>query len=207
MQVKSGGFMQSGSNGQQQQGEDYSGSLKQTSAGSLIRTQGDVQQQQQPAMAGTVQFGTGLRPTEQLRGSNSAMQLNQNIDFERFDSEKHSVRNLVEHFSKFVPPSSLDGPLQHLQHKQDGSAPPLSYLHQQAKTRQSQKQQWAQNQEAGDAEVNQILNYQRQTAMKEYLSFDAVDSQRSQGGGGNMVDPSAILGGTTTTTPFQRKQA
>ena len=152
-------------------------------------------------MAGTMQFGAGLKPTDQLRGANSAMQLNQNIDFERFDSEKHSVRNLVEHFSKFVPPSSLDGPLQHLQNKQDGSAPPLSYLHQQAKTRQSQKQQWAQNQEAGDSEVNQILNYQRQPAMKEYLSFDSVDSKQQQqrsNGGGNIVDPSAILGGTTS---------
>lgn len=183
MQVKSGGFMHNGSQ--------------------------QVQQTQLPAMAGTAPFGAALRPTEQIRGSNSAMQLNQNIDFERFDSEKHSVRNLVEHFSKFVPPSSLDGPLMHLQNKQDGSAPPLSYLHQQAKTRQSQKQQWSQNQEAGDAEVNQILNYQRQTAMKEYLSFDSVDSKRNQTGG-NIIDPSAILGGNnaslTATTAVSSSQ-
>merc|ERR1711997_398211 len=42
MQVKSGGFM-SGQQGGQQQIEDYTSSLKPTSEGELIRTQGDLQ--------------------------------------------------------------------------------------------------------------------------------------------------------------------
>merc|ERR1719225_1050472 len=141
MQVKSGGFMH-GQQGGQQQVEDYTSSLKPTSEGELIRTQGDLQY---------TQSSVQQQPMEQvqLRSTGGAKDIKDNIrqsgvfvgvmgDLNALvadGNEKHSVQDIVKHFSKVKPGDIPDQMMP--QHYQMQHAPPsLSELQEQAKDKQ-----------------------------------------------------------------------
>lgn len=99
--------------------------------------------------------------------------VNQNIDFERFDLERHSVRNLVQHYSKVCAERCAN--LMRATNSQCVSpsrtkvAPPseeligaagaggLSYLHQQKKQREETKRRHA---EMSMGEPDQMPAYQ-----------------------------------------------
>merc|ERR1711992_410776 len=107
MQMKSGGML---NNNQNQQLEDYTGSLRPTTTGSLIRQTGDVIFTQAGQSEHELEQ-VELRPTSKgnvkdnirqsgvfvgIVGDNNSL-IN---DMANFDYEKHSVRELVGHFSK-----------------------------------------------------------------------------------------------------------
>ena len=185
---------------------DYSSSLRPTTTGAAIRSQGDVPGFFSQAGAGGA-GGLGGGTTEvystgslrEIKAENRrSFAVNQNIDFERFDLEKHSVRGLVEHFSKVGPPPD-ELQAQMSAKGQGESAPPLSYLHQQKKQRDEQRRRHREMMEA-DGPVNELLNYQSKNAISDYLVMD-VEGQRR--GATGLVDPSAILGGNDETKSEQ----
>merc|ERR1719471_798388 len=147
MQMKSGGMM---NNNQSQQLEDYTGSLRPTTTGSLIRQTGDViftqagQNEQQMEQV-------ELRPTSKgnvkdnirqsgvfvgIVGDNNSL-IN---EMQNFDYEKHSVRELVGHFSKIKGSAPQQMFPQHYQ-VQNNATPSLSQLQDQAKSKQFSYQQ------------------------------------------------------------------
>ena len=141
MQVKSGGFI---SGGQEQQVEGYTSSLKPTSEGELIRTQGDLQYSQtnmQQSGMEQVQLrktsGTkDIKDTVRQSGVFVGIAGDHNaLVSEMFDNEKHSVSDMVKHFSKIKPGDIPQNIMP--QHYQMQHAPPsLSELQDQAKDRQ-----------------------------------------------------------------------
>merc|ERR1712055_319237 len=128
MQVKSGGFM-SGQQGGQQQIEDYTSSLKPTSEGELIRTQGDLQytqssvQQQQMEQVQLRSTGGAKDIKDNIRQSGVFVGIAGDLNALVADgNEKHSVQDIVKHFSKVKPG---DIPQQMMpQHYQSQHAPP-----------------------------------------------------------------------------------
>merc|ERR1712152_136405 len=109
MQVKSGGFM-SGQQGGQQQIEDYTSSLKPTSEGELIRTQGDLQytqssaQQQQMEQVQLRSIGGAKDIKDNIRQSGVFVGIAGDLNALVADgNEKHSVQDIVKHFSKIKP--------------------------------------------------------------------------------------------------------
>merc|ERR1719367_1172154 len=137
MQVKSGGFMH-GQQGGQQQVEDYTSSLKPTSEGELIRTQGDLHFSQSSVQSQQME-------QVQLRSTGGAKDIKDNIrqlgvfvgiagDLNALvadGNEKHSVQDIVKHFSKIKPG---DIPQQMMpQHYLVQQPPSLSELQEQAK--------------------------------------------------------------------------
>jgi hypothetical protein len=143
-------------------------------------------------------FTTPALRESQLENRKSYI-VNQNVDFEQFDLKRHSVRGLVEHFSKVEPPP--DDAINVAAASGEG-APPLSYLHQQKKHRDDLRRKQKEFNEP-DA-VNEIFNYQSKNAIKDYLVMDVEGSSRGAG----MADPSAILGGSKEQeyTQFKSKK-
>merc|ERR1719414_1785975 len=200
MQVKSGGFM-SGQQGGQQQIEDYTSSLKPTSEGELIRTHGDMQYTQSSVQSQQME-------QVQLRSTGGAKDIKDNIrqsgvfvgiagDLNALvadGNEKHSVQDIVKHFSKIKPG---DIPQQMMpQHYLVQQPPSLSELQEQAKERQFSYQKKDQvdasstlsHAEQQAAEEKAKL-FERRTSLKEYLLMDGEKSQQ----GNQIIDPSNIL--------------
>merc|ERR1712018_786497 len=200
MQVKSGGII-SGSQGGQLQGDDYTSSLRPTSEGELIRTQGDLQYTQSSVQQAHME-------QVQLRSTGGAKDIKDNIrqsgvfvgiagDLNALvadGNEKHSVQDIVKHFSKIKPG---DIPQQMMpQHYLVQQPPSLSELQEQAKERQFSYQKKDQvdasstlsHAEQQAAEEKAKL-FERRTSLKEYLLMDGEKSQQ----GNQIIDPSNIL--------------
>ena len=215
MQVKSGGIISGG----QQQVEDYTSSLKPTSEGELIRTQGDLQYSQSSVQQGQME-------QVQLRSTGGAKDIKDNIrqsgvfvgiagDLNALvadGNEKHSVRDIVKHFSKIKPG---DIPQQIMpQHYQMQHAPPsLSELQEQAKEKQFSYQR--KDQVDGSSELSQAEQkaaeekmklYERRTSLKDFLLIEGEKAQQ----GNQLIDPSNILQGAKasrwqTDSPFESR--
>jgi len=201
MQVKSGGFM-TGQQGGQQQVEDYTSSLKPTSEGELIRTQGDLQytqssvQQQQMEQVQLRSTGGAKDIKDNIRQSGVFVGVMGDLNALVADgNEKHSVQDIVKHFSKIKPG---DMPQQMMpQHYQMQHAPPsLSELQEQAKDKQFSYQK--KDQVDGGSQLSQAEQraaeekmklFERRTSLKEYLLMDGEKSQQ----GNQIIDPSNIL--------------
>ena len=218
MQVKSGGFM-TGQQGGQQQVEDYTSSLKPTSEGELIRTHGDLQYTQSSVQQ------HGMEQVK-LRSTGGAKDIKDNIrqsgvfvgvmgDLNALvadGNEKHSVQDIVKHFSKIKPG---DMPQQMMpQHYQMQHAPPsLSELQEQAKDKQFSYQK--KDQVDGSSELSlaeqraaeeKAKLFERRTSLKEYLLMDGEKTQQ----GINIIDPSNILQGAKASrwqsdSPFESR--
>merc|ERR1719270_977118 len=200
MQVKSGGFM-SGQQGGQQQVEDYTTSLKPTSEGELIRTQGDLQytqssvQQQQMEQVQLRSTGGAKDIKDNIRQSGVFVGVMGDLNALVADgNEKHSVQDIVKHFSKIKPG---DMPQQMMpQHYLVQQPPSLSELQEQAKERQFSYQKKDQvdasstlsHAEQQAAEEKAKL-FERRPSLKEYLLMDGEKSQQ----GNQIIDPSNIL--------------
>merc|ERR1719394_2387611 len=189
MQVKSGGFMH-GQQGGQQQVEDYTSSLKPTSEGELIRTQGDLQytqssvQQQQMEQVQLRSTGGAKDIKDNIRQSGVFVGVMGDLNALVADgNEKHSVQDIVKHFSKIKPG---DMPQQMMpQHYLVQQPPSLSELQEQAKERQFSYQKKDQvdasstlsHAEQQAAEEKAKL-FERRTSLKEYLLMDGEKSQQ-----------------------------
>merc|ERR1719266_108685 len=166
MQVKSGGFI---SGGQGQQVEDYTSSLKPTSEGELIRTQGDLQYSQtniQQSGMEQVQLrktsgSKDIKDTVRQSGVFVGIAGDHNaLVSEMFDNEKHSVADIVKHFSKIKPGDIPQNIMP--QHYQMQHAPPsLSELQEQAKDRQFSYQKKDQ------VDSSSTMTYAEQKAAKD----------------------------------------
>merc|ERR1712088_939479 len=200
MQVKSGGFI---SGGQEQQVEGYTSSLKPTSEGELIRTQGDLQYSQtnmQQSGMEQVQLrktsGTkDIKDTVRQSGVFVGIAGDHNaLVSEMFDNEKHSVSDMVKHFSKIKPGDIPQNIMP--QHYQMQHAPPsLSELQDQAKDRQFSYQKKDQvdssstmtYKEQKEAEEKAKL-FERRTSLKDFMLMEGEKSSNI-----NIIDPSNIL--------------
>merc|ERR1712088_141073 len=200
MQVKSGGFI---SGGQEQQVEGYTSSLKPTSEGELIRTQGDLQYSQtnmQQSGMEQVQLrktsGTkDIKDTVRQSGVFVGIAGDHNaLVSEMFDNEKHSVSDMVKHFSKIKPGDIPQNIMP--QHYQMQHAPPsLSELQDQAKDRQFSYQKKDQvdssstmtyaEQKAAEEEAKL---FERRTSLKDFMLMEGEKSSNI-----NIIDPSNIL--------------
>merc|ERR1719361_903181 len=201
MQVKSGGII-SGPQGGQQFVEDYTSSLRPTSEGEIIRTQGDLQYTQSSVQQAQME-------QVQLRSTGGAKDIKDNIrqssvfvgiagDLNALvadGNEKHSVRDIVKHFSKIKPG---DIPQQIMpQHYQMQHAPPsLSELQEQAKEKQfsyQKKDQVDGSSELSHAEQQaaeeKMKLYERRTSLKDFLLIEGEKAQQ----GNQLIDPSNIL--------------
>merc|ERR1719288_72362 len=184
MQVKSGGFM-TGQQGGQQQIEDYTSSLKPTSEGELIRTQGDLQytqssvQQQQMEQVQLRSTGGAKDIKDNIRQSGVFVGIAGDLNALVADgNEKHSVQDIVKHFSKVKPGAIPDQMMP--QHYQMQHAPPsLTELQEQAKERQFSYQK--RDQVDGSSELSHAEQkaaeekaklFERRTSLKEYLLKD-----------------------------------
>merc|ERR1712088_911511 len=218
MQVKSGGFI---SGGQEQQVEGYTSSLKPTSEGELIRTQGDLQYSQtnmQQSGMEQVQLrktsGTNdIKDTVRQSGVFVGIAGDHNaLVSEMFDNEKHSVADIVKHFSKIKPGDIPQNIMP--QHYQMQHAPPsLSELQEQAKDRQFSYQKKDQVDSSSTmthaeqkAAEDKAKLFERRTSLKEYLLMDGEKSQK----GNQIIDPSNILQGAKASrwqsdSPFESR--
>merc|ERR1719367_274696 len=201
MQVKSGGFMH-GQQGGQQQVEDYTSSLKPTSEGELIRTQGDLHFSQSSVQSQQME-------QVQLRSTGGAKDIKDNIrqsgvfvgiagDLNALvadGNEKHSVRDIVKHFSKIKPGAIPEQMMP--QHYQMQHAPPsLSELQEQAKEKQfsyQKKDQVDASSELSQAEQRaaeeKMKLYERRTSLKDFLLIEGEKAQQAN----QLIDPSNIL--------------
>merc|ERR1719188_2429960 len=201
MQVKSGGFMH-GQQGGQQQVEDYTSSLKPTSEGELIRTQGDLHfsqssvSQQQMEQVQLRSTGGAKDIKDNIRQSGVFVGIAGDLNALVADgNEKHSVQDIVKHFSKVKPGAIPDQMMP--QHYQMQHAPPsLTELQEQAKERQFSYQK--RDQVDGSSELSHAEQkaaeekaklFERRTSLKEYLLMDGEKAQQ----GINIIDPSNIL--------------
>jgi len=201
MQVKSGGII-SGPQGGQPFVEDYTSSLKPTSEGEIIRTQGDLQYSQSSMQQGQMEQ-VQLRSTggakdikDTIRQSGIFVGIAGDLNALVADgNEKHSVRDIVKHFSKIKPG---DMPQQIMpQHYQMQHAPPsLSELQEQAKEKQFSYQR--KDQVDGSSELSQAEQkaaeekmklYERRTSLKDFLLIEGEKAQQ----GNQLIDPSNIL--------------
>merc|ERR1712029_167136 len=216
MQMKSGGMM---SGGQGQQFEDYTGSLRPTTTGSMIRQTGDVIFTQ--AGAEEQQVGieqVELRPTskgnvkDNIRQSGVFVGIigDNNSLVNEFGDEKHSVKELVGHFSKVKGSAPQQWIPQHLQVQNNAGTPSLSQLQDQAKSKQFAYQQQSATstttaqesdeltQEAAEERLANIP--ERKNSLKSFLLMEE-EMKKMNGGttGGQILDPSAILQGSETS--------
>merc|ERR1719361_801486 len=201
MQVKSGGII-SGPQGGQQQVEDYTSSLKPTSEGELIRTQGDLHfsqssvQQQQMEQVQLRSTGGAKDIKDNIRQSGVFVGIAGDLNALVADgNEKHSVRDIVKHFSKIKPG---DIPQQIMpQHYQMQHAPPsLSELQEQAKEKQFSYQK--KDHVDGSSELSQAEQrsaeekmklYERRTSLKDFMLMEGEKAQQAN----QLIDPSNIL--------------
>merc|ERR1719264_1963703 len=217
MQVKSGGFI---SGGQEQQVEGYTSSLKPTSEGELIRTQGDLQYSQtnmQQSGMEQVQLrktsGTkDIKDTVRQSGVFVGIAGDHNaLVSEMFDNEKHSVSDMVKHFSKIKPGDIPQNIMP--QHYQMQHAPPsLSELQDQAKDRQFSYQKKDQVDSSSTmtyaeqkAAEEKAKLFDRRTSLKDFMLMEGEKSSNI-----NIIDPSNILQGAKasrwqTDSPFESR--
>jgi len=112
---------------------------------------------------------------------------------EMFDNEKHSVKDIVKHFSKVKPG---DIPQQMMpQHYQMQHAPPsLTELQDQAKERQFsyQKKDQVDSSELSMSEQKaaqeKMKTFERRTSLKDFMLMEGEKTQQI-----NIIDPSNIL--------------
>jgi len=207
MQMKSGGMM---SGGQGQQFEDYTGSLRPTTTGSIIRQTGDVIFTQ----AGGVEEQAGLEQVELRPVSKGNVKDNirqsgvfvgiigdNNSLVNEFGDEKHSVKELVGHFSKVKGSAPQQWIPQHLQVQNNAGTPSLSQLQDQAKSKQFAYQQQSTTtttsevdgkltQEAAEEKLANLP--ERKNSLKSFLLMEE-EMKKLNGIGGQILDPSAIL--------------
>merc|ERR1712008_48783 len=223
MQMKSGGLMHDERQGPTMQIDDYVGSLRPSTTGEEIRTPAPdaIYTSNRESVYNEEQLYSqaALRKTQaQKQGvfggiagdRNSLLMENPDLDYER-----HSVGNLVKHFSKIksadINPQFL--PQQYSAMQNSGEAPPLSYLKEQAATRNgkesketnsssnytaSTKKVMKETLEIEDAEERLKL-FQRRGSLKDYLN---IGQEIEDGTSSNnhptlpsILDPSAILQG------------
>merc|ERR1719210_1205469 len=207
MQMKSGGML---NNNQNQQFEDYTGSLRPTTTGSLIRQTGDVIFTQAGQNEQEIEQ-VELRPTSKgnvkdnirqsgvfvgIVGDNNSL-IN---DMANFDYEKHSVRELVGHFSKIKGAAPQQMFPQHYQ-VQNNATPSLSQLQDQAKSKQFSYQQTNTSttqqsdklqQEAAEERLAQLS--ERKNSLKSFLLMEEeMKKLNGAAAAGQILDPSAIL--------------
>merc|ERR1719495_1722481 len=209
MQMKSGGMM----SGSQGQFEDYTGSLRPTTTGSMIRQTGDVIFTQ----AGGSEEQQGLEQVELRPVSKGNVKDNirqsgvfvgiigdNNSLVNEFGDEKHSVKELVGHFSKVKGSAPQQWIPQHLQVQNNAGTPSLSQLQDQAKSKQFAYQQQSATstttaqesdeltQEAAEERLANIP--ERKNSLKSFLLMEE-EMKKMNGGttGGQILDPSAIL--------------
>ena len=220
MQIKSGGMLLEG-HSQGQQVEDYVGSLRPTTTGEMIRQPGDDSQ----AVYSLASSQNAYRDEEvysqaQLKSvSKDPRQTgvfvgiigDNNSLVESEDYKSHTVRNLVEHFSKTKPGDIPPHFLPQQQMVNSGQAPPLSYLKEQAKSKEfsfKEKQSYSASQSttstgktgplSAEENAERLKLFQRRGSLKEYLTMDTESSLQTQSSSvstANIVDPSAILQG------------
>lgn len=201
--MKSGGMM----SGSLAQTEDYTGSLRPTTTGELIRQTGDViftqagdhhpemeQVELRPTSKGNVK--DNIRQSGVFVGivgdNNSLINEMQNFDY-----EKHSVRELVGHFSKgkgAVPQNMFP---QHLAAANNAATPSLSQLQDQAKSKefsyQKQTEQKSDKLQQEEAEEKLALLSQRKNSLKSFMLMEDEIAKLNNQAGGQILDPSAIL--------------
>jgi hypothetical protein len=221
MQMKSGGLMHDERQGPTMQINDYVGTLRPTTTGEEIRTPAPdaIYTSNRESVYNEEQLYSqaALRKTQaQKQGvfggiagdRNSLLMENPDLDYER-----HSVGNLVKHFSKIksadINPQFL--PQQYSAMQNSGEAPPLSYLKEQAATRvgkesketnsssdytASTKKVMKETLEIEDAEERLKL-FQRRGSLKDYLNIglEIEDGKQQQQSSTlpSILDPSAIL--------------
>ena len=223
MQMKSGGLMHDERQGPTMQINDYVGTLRPSTTGEEIRTPAPdaIYTSNRESVYNEEQLYSqaALRKTQaQKQGvfggiagdRNSLLTENPDLDYER-----HSVGNLVKHFSKIksadINPQFL--PQQYSAMQNSGEAPPLSYLKEQAATRvgkesketnsssdytASTKKVMKETLEIEDAEERLKL-FQRRGSLKDYLNIglEIEDGKQQQQSSTlpSILDPSAILQG------------
>ena len=221
MQVKSGGILRD----QQQQlndqeVEDYIGSLRPTTTGAVIRSPqpGDGIFTSAPSMESQQNnelFSQSQLKKTQREGVFGGIAGDHNslaTDAEEY--ERHTVRNLVQHFSKT---KTGDIPLQYLPQQSmqnTGNAPPLSYLKEQAKSKDFSYKEKTETTTSSSEHSNNVTNgkvakkgskdyiedpevrlglFQRRGSLKDYLMMD--EEKQKQESLPSIQDPSAILQG------------
>jgi len=193
---------------------DYVGSLRPTTTGSIIRTEGDVVYTQAPLGEESEPYysevelrkvSTGGKKDVRQSGVFAGIFGESNAlvnSSEAFDYEKHSVRDLVDHFSKTKPREVPKAILQ----QQAVQTPPLSYLREQAKSKTfnyqekgkaTQETATATDKKAEDAKLQEMM-MRRRNSLKDYLLIEfsegtSAASSAHHGGAGQLLDPSAIL--------------
>ena len=221
MQVKSGGILRDQQQLNDQEVEDYIGSLRPTTTGAVIRSPqpGDGIFTSAPSMESQQNnelFSQSQLKKTQREGVFGGIAGDHNslaTDAEEY--ERHTVRNLVQHFSKT---KTGDIPLQYLPQQSmqnTGNAPPLSYLKEQAKSKDfSYKEKTETNATSSSEHSNNVTNgkvakkgskdyiedpevrlglFQRRGSLKDYLMMD--EEKQKQESLPSIQDPSAILQG------------
>merc|ERR1712183_672564 len=131
---------------------------------------------------------------------------------EMFDNEKHSVSDMVKHFSKIKPGDIPQNIMP--QHYQMQHAPPsLSELQDQAKDRQFSYQKKDQVDSSSTmtyaeqkAAEEKAKLFERRTSLKDFMLMEGEKSQQ----GSSIIDPSNILQGAKasrwqTDSPFESR--
>merc|ERR1719184_47519 len=120
-----------------------------------------------------------------------------------FGDEKHSVKELVGHFSKVKGSAPQQWIPQHLQVQNNAGTPSLSQLQDQAKSKQFTYQQQSTTtttttstvdgkltQEAAEEKLANLP--ERKNSLKSFLLMEE-EMKKLNGAGGQILDPSAIL--------------
>merc|ERR1719266_3087319 len=217
MQVKSGGVIREQQLNDQEV-EDYIGSLRPTTTGAVIRSPqpGDGIFTSAPSMESQQNnelFSQSQLKKTQREGVFGGIAGDHNslaTDTEEY--ERHTVRNLVQHFSKT---KTGDIPLQYLPQQSmqnTGNAPPLSYLKEQAKSKDFSYKEKTETTTSSSEHSNNVTNgkvakkgskdyiedpevrlglFQRRGSLKDYLMMD--EEKQKQESLPSIQDPSAIL--------------
>merc|ERR1719266_2643018 len=217
MQVKSGGVIREQQLNDQEV-EDYIGSLRPTTTGAVIRSPqpGDGIFTSAPSMESQQNnelFSQSQLKKTQREGVFGGIAGDHNslaTDAEEY--ERHTVRNLVQHFSKT---KTGDIPLQYLPQQSmqnTGNAPPLSYLKEQAKSKDFSYKEKTETTTSSSEHSNNVTNgkvakkgskdyiedpevrlglFQRRGSLKDYLMMD--EEKQKQESLPSIQDPSAIL--------------
>ncbi|TRY80334.1 hypothetical protein TCAL_04332 [Tigriopus californicus] len=235
------------------EGADYSTSLRPTTTGALIRTQGDIHFTTAPSKQGQwddsdnstfsslrkTEFGDQLRqtgsigrprlygeedqdvsPFSSLKATEFGNQLRVKGDIEKSPSglqqnydmesqQRHSVKNLVEHFKQAAPPPDMiSRPVK----RQEMIVPQVQPLQPKPQFTQPQQQQEQPQASAQSMQMSDQQAFQQSQSslsnshIADYCTIDG--SFGGQGGiNGGIQDPSAILGGNKMEhSPFTNIQ-
>jgi len=213
MQIKSGGMMHGDERtGPTQQIDDYVGSLRPTTTGEIIRTPAPdaiyTSNRESVYNEAELYSQANLKRTAEKDPRHSGIfggiagdhnSLVDNVGYER-----HTVQNLVKHFSTTktgdIPVQFL--PQQYMQNSAE--APPLSYLKEQAKSKDFSYKEKSEQTATSTTSTNKKTSFsaeenaenlklfQRRGSLKDYLMMDLEDRQQSSDQP-SILDPSAIL--------------